>query len=294
MTLFLSDLASVTFRAPSSGQVGGPVPPSSGTTAATIGSTSGSADSNSSAPSSAPASLGGLHAMLGLPPPFCGVGGVRAEGSWRLRLPHLGKMPRVTAAAGSTTGSTGSKGGSISGSALVSEHSPVSFVVENPGLALRGAVMEFAVKLGPGLTPADVTLTVDDEVGTWRDGRGMARWEEAGHGCVVYWIWVVRLAQKHTVRSFDRGYSPSQIGEYPRSPAILPPPFPPPSLIGHPPCPPHSNLPSSYFHPSSPLRAAWPTCPWTVRDASYCRQSPPGAPAVCAHGCAAHVRAGFL
>ena len=176
VTLFLSDLASVTFRAPSSGQVGGPVPPSSGTTAATIGSTSGSADSNSSAPSSAPASLGGLHAMLGLPPPFCGVGGVRAEGSWRLRLPHLGKMPRVTAAAGSTTGSTGSKGGSISGSALVSEHSPVSFVVENPGLALRGAVMEFAVKLGPGLTPADVTLTVDDEVGTWRDGRGMARW----------------------------------------------------------------------------------------------------------------------
>lgn len=96
---------------------------------------------------------------MGLPPPFCGVGGVRAESTWRLRLPHLGKMPRVTASSGST-GFVGSN----SGSALVSEHFPVSFLIENLGLALHGAVMEFAVKLGPGLAPSDITLTVDDEV----------------------------------------------------------------------------------------------------------------------------------
>ncbi len=43
------------------------------------------------------------------------------------------------------------------------------FAVENPGLRLLdGAVMEFAVKLGSGLAPADVTLTVDSEVGARR------------------------------------------------------------------------------------------------------------------------------
>ena len=114
--------------------------------------------------------LVGLHTLLGLPAPFGGVRGVKTLSSWGLILPHLGPMPtlRVTSPAAlspdaSSSSSSGSSPPALV-SALVSEHVPTWFHVDNPGRRLEGAVMEFAVKLGPGLGPQDVTLTVDDEV----------------------------------------------------------------------------------------------------------------------------------
>lgn len=53
----------------------------------------------------------------------------------------------------------------------------MQFLVDNPGQLLEGAVIEFAAKLGSGIGPGDVTLVVDDEVGSDAGWAGERREE---------------------------------------------------------------------------------------------------------------------
>ncbi|GAX76923.1 hypothetical protein CEUSTIGMA_g4370.t1 [Chlamydomonas eustigma] len=118
---------------------------------------------SSTSPASSSASLGDLHTLLQLPDPFGGPGTAAVrEGTWKLHFPHLGPLPRVTTITEAAPLPAGTSG-QAAAAALVSEQAPVTFVVENPGHVLEGAVMEFAVRLGPGMSQSDITLTVDCE-----------------------------------------------------------------------------------------------------------------------------------
>lgn len=106
-------------------------------------------------------SLGDLAAQLSLPDPFSSPSpsSLLPAGSetrsrvvpcaWSLSLPHLGPLPALRILSPPV--------------ALVGEHSPAVVSILNAGRELRGGIMEFAVKLGAGLTAMDLGLSVRNE-----------------------------------------------------------------------------------------------------------------------------------
>jgi len=130
--------------------------------------------------------LGGLQAHVHMPAPFSGLGGV-APLPPHLVVQHLGQLPSVKL--------------SPSPHGLLGEHVYVPITV-HVTRELSGAIMEFAVKPAAGMSPADITLTVDDE------GR-LATLPLDGGGRMS--LPTIRARGQHTVRAWVQAKQPGRL-----------------------------------------------------------------------------------